>query len=60
MKKFTDTINIENKPINITVNFNVTMDANQIALALSDASRPGGSNTVQLSRQGGSPVGGEG
>jgi NACalpha-BTF3-like transcription factor len=56
----TDTINIENKPINITVNFNVTMDANQIALALSDASRPGGSNTVQLSRQGGSPVGGEG
>ena len=55
----TDTVTIDNKPINITVNLNVTMNADQIALALSDASRPGGSNTVQLSRRGGAPQGGE-
>jgi hypothetical protein len=55
----TDTITIENKPINITVNFNVTMNADDIALAISDkgTNRTQGKNTVQLSRQGGHPVG---
>ena len=55
----TDTITIENKPINITVNFNVTMDANALSLAMSDSARPAGSNTIQLSRKGGVPQGGD-
>ena len=51
-----DSVTIENKPINITVNFNVTMDADRMALSLSNEN--GRSNSVQLSRRGGQPVGG--
>ena len=36
MKISEETITIENKPININVSFNVTMNANKIAAALSD------------------------
>jgi len=51
-----ETITVENKPINVTVNLNVTMDADQLSLAMSDSKRPRGTNTIQLSRKGGQSV----
>lgn len=43
-------IQIENKPINITVNLSITMDADEIAYGLSNTKRPTGQNTITLSR----------
>jgi NACalpha-BTF3-like transcription factor len=43
-------IKVQNKPINISVNLAITMDANDIAYNLSNAKRPQGKNTLQLSR----------
>ena len=46
----TEKIEVQNKPINITVNLGITMDANDIAYSLSNESRRNGKHTVQLSR----------
>ena len=43
-------IQVQNTPINITVNLGITMDANDIAYSLSNESRRNGRHTVQLSR----------
>jgi hypothetical protein len=52
MRVATKNIKIQNKPVNIQVNLNVTMNANDIALQLSDSARPTGKNTISLSRKG--------
>ena len=52
MRVATKNIKIQNKPVNIQVSLNVTMNANDIALQLSDSARPTGKNTISLSRKG--------
>jgi len=53
MRVATKSIKIQNKPVNIKVDLNVTMNANDIALNLSDVKRPNGQHTISLSRRSG-------
>lgn len=52
MRVATKNIKIQNKPVNIKVDLKVTMNANDIALQLSDSARPNGKHTISLSRKG--------